>query len=1330
MSPPRLRGCSLALAALALGVLAASLLPNCPFRAAVNAQTRTSALGPIPDAIAAALGVQDGALTTAAGAAVDPAPLAAKLSARIQCSARLCVDMTKYAWHTDLADVNARVLLWSPKVPTMRAGQTYDPRGKDWVSHRVVAMCRELFKYEKRLASFFMRAAFHDSLAVDVSQCPGPNCGGADASLVLSLEEMARPENAEDNFAELAGRAAKKIASFYDVSVADTLAVCAAVAPEVLSKGRIKILTGSGKGVLRVGRLDSVVPAPPGNLPAANTTLEQFAAFWAARGISATEATALMGSHALIDDQACFQGKGMSDYCNPATADCSNVRMFRWENHYYKDICSPTLTVRTEKPGELDPVETPIVGMTDPEIDAEARRETCKFTSKEGRTMAMNRLALMRCGLMPEPVEPEDGVTVTWTYKNCRDGAAYGINVAEQCPHAHLWFYTPNDAYLGLACQGVGTSAAAAEVRSATRAFIKSQDEWDKAFSSAYIKMVTAFALWPDADGSDRKAAYLINGGECATGLHLEAACAQGAAGPASADALHAATYVPPSSKLRDSCKSCSQGVCPEPKQCEQCVKQFRADRRPKTNPLVTEANCCGCATLSRSLTYNATKDANGNTYVIKTDFGPLPAAAACPVPERQLDTFTFDDNVAPTVTIRPAGSNPPVAPEGDISDLCPAADGTIVEVRGYPSSPFRWKPFTQTYVAPPRAQVAASYARPGTNLTVDAYEIDIFTTARNIGCPGGRPTWFLSYNGSVPGPSFRVLKGRQTLVRFNNRLTPANLSGTPFSLQFDPCEGTRSGRPITVHLHGSSSLAPYDGERGTVIYLAEYKALRWAEDSTCGAETKDYYYPNWRAGFLWYHDHQLDITSENAYFGLSGMYTVHDRAAEGGCGEPWNLDALPDWDMQFKDGVLDRHCQLYYDRAGPHRNNLYGDINFVNGIPWPVATMEPRWQRFRWLVSSVSRPYKLRFVDAATGADVGGSKCHVIAGDGGIRRTPATFPAAGLFVAVAERYEVVCDFRDFNGRSLYLLNAFDDDRMKDVPFFCNSHLVMKIDVRCNGTGCLASPPPVNAIFTPLVPAQPAIDRVLSQTDINAALTLARNRQCTRTFRFGRRNGQWVINGETWHTVRIAAGDVGHNTWEVWCLETGGGWFHPIHIHLVDFYVLTRNREEAQVREYERFTPKDMVQLDPGAEVSVLVRFGAHRGEFMFHCHNLMHEDFEMMRSFHVVPTPGSRTAATALPLQAQPSIVQNLNVVYDLYDDPVYGPARPRPSAGLTPLRVPSVQTTAALSFPIDNALYRIYYPNGAPNVNPLLANAAINPWIVDICQPQRAQQVQEQQV
>jgi FtsP/CotA-like multicopper oxidase with cupredoxin domain len=47
-----------------------------------------------------------------------------------------------------------------------------------------------------------------------------------------------------------------------------------------------------------------------------------------------------------------------------------------------------------------------------------------------------------------------------------------------------------------------------------------------------------------------------------------------------------------------------------------------------------------------------------------------------------------------------------------------------------------------------------------------------------------------------------------------------------------------------------------------------------------------------------------------------------------------------------------------------------------------------------------------------------------------------------------------------------------------------------------------------------------------------------------------------MINGETWDSFKIAAEDVGHNTWELWKLETGGGWFHPVHMHLVDFFIL------------------------------------------------------------------------------------------------------------------------------------------------------------------------------
>jgi hypothetical protein len=44
-----------------------------------------------------------------------------------------------------------------------------------------------------------------------------------------------------------------------------------------------------------------------------------------------------------------------------------------------------------------------------------------------------------------------------------------------------------------------------------------------------------------------------------------------------------------------------------------------------------------------------------------------------------------------------------------------------------------------------------------------------------------------------------------------------------------------------------------------------------WAEDTTCGGESKDYYYPNRRQAYGWYHDHQLEITSgasDLAYLG------------------------------------------------------------------------------------------------------------------------------------------------------------------------------------------------------------------------------------------------------------------------------------------------------------------------------------------------------------------------------------------------------------------------------------------------------------------------------
>ena len=50
--------------------------------------------------------------------------------------------------------------------------------------------------------------------------------------------------------------------------------------------------------------------------------------------------------------------------------------------------------------------------------------------------------------------------------------------------------------------------------------------------------------------------------------------------------------------------------------------------------------------------------------------------------------------------------------------------------------------------------------------------------------------------------------------------------------------------------------------------------------------------------------------------------------------------------------------------------------------------------------------------------------------------------------------------------------------------------------------------------------------------------------------------------------------------------------------------------------------------MGPSQTVYFVARFGAHRGDFMFHCHNLLHEDNDMMRAFQIVP--GGRNAPSA----------------------------------------------------------------------------------------------------
>jgi FtsP/CotA-like multicopper oxidase with cupredoxin domain len=133
-------------------------------------------------------------------------------------------------------------------------------------------------------------------------------------------------------------------------------------------------------------------------------------------------------------------------------------------------------------------------------------------------------------------------------------------------------------------------------------------------------------------------------------------------------------------------------------------------------------------------------------------------------------------------------------------------------------------------------------------------------------------------------------------------------------------------------------------------------------------------------------------------------------------------------------------------------------------------------------------------------------------------------------------------------------------------------------------------------------------------------------RTVKRRIKLLRENGLWTINGTTWGKVvdsnftRVEANPPLGSV-EVWTIENrSGGWFHPFHIHLVDFKILDRNGKPPFA--YER-GPKDVVYLGENEIVRVIMKFDGACGKYMMHCHNLVHEDHDMMSQFEVVAPPG-----------------------------------------------------------------------------------------------------------
>ena len=147
-------------------------------------------------------------------------------------------------------------------------------------------------------------------------------------------------------------------------------------------------------------------------------------------------------------------------------------------------------------------------------------------------------------------------------------------------------------------------------------------------------------------------------------------------------------------------------------------------------------------------------------------------------------------------------------------------------------------RPFRTGFVRPPVLRPDKS------RRDQDGVWTDFFTlteTARRARILPTMSTLMYGYNGTTPGPTIKVRRGRRAVVRVRNQLPDIH-----------PTLGHQS--TTSVHLHGSASLPQYDG---------------YASDITGPGWYKDYRYPNFQpARTLWYHDHGVHHTAQNAYAG------------------------------------------------------------------------------------------------------------------------------------------------------------------------------------------------------------------------------------------------------------------------------------------------------------------------------------------------------------------------------------------------------------------------------------------------------------------------------
>jgi FtsP/CotA-like multicopper oxidase with cupredoxin domain len=473
--------------------------------------------------------------------------------------------------------------------------------------------------------------------------------------------------------------------------------------------------------------------------------------------------------------------------------------------------------------------------------------------------------------------------------------------------------------------------------------------------------------------------------------------------------------------------------------------------------------------------------------------------------------------------------------------------------------------------------------------------ELDLVCKPIEISILKGAPTKVLHYQATlIKGPKdtvvdiphsylgsmIRLQKGQKVRINFHNALSQSSV----------------------VHWHGLHVPQMMDGHPQYAIESAETLVYEFEVMN--------------RANMNMYHPHPHGATAKQVYLGLAGAVIVNDDE-EAALDLPAGEYEIP---LVIQDKQFDSDNQLVYSPNRHQRmTGVTGDTILVNGQANFHLDVESRAYRLRVMNGSTSRIYKLAWDD--------GMPMTIIGVDGGLLEQPEVKPY--IMLAPGERLDVWADFSARNEGSQLTL--------KSLAF---SGVMPKMAMGMNRSSlAVGSEYPICTIkVTRKVSESHKLPTKLAKIHRYGIHETA-NPNNPLAISISESPMSMLLNGRAYEfnhplpSERVKMGSI--QLLEIFHAQSNMGMSggmggmnmtmpHPIHLHGQQFEIMSRSisgdtSDYDSVREgFIDSGLKDTVLVMPMERIKVIKPFQDFKGLYLYHCHNLEHEDMGMMREFLV----------------------------------------------------------------------------------------------------------------